>query len=170
MKRLALVAALAILPACTTVHEDRRTVTTWNLELIKDTGREKPKAACDKDDWDGVANPLINWVLVEPFAVAMLPVSWAADTFVVNPINGWQKAEIQTYNRRFAHDDEMGTSESGVKNFQLAPAIPPAPVASAIAIPEFLGHWIWNSVYWTDPVNKDSWNKYWNEHHEQSSQ
>lgn len=170
MKRLALVAALAILPACTTFHEDRRTLTNWNLELIRGNAREKPKAACDRNDWDGTANPLITWVLVEPLAVAMLPVSWLGDTLVLNPINGWQKAELQTYNRRFGDDANRGVGEAADKNYQLAPGVVPAPVSDALALPEFAGHWLWNSVYWTAPVNKDSWNKYWNEHHEQSSQ
>lgn len=169
MKRLALVAALAILPACTTLHDDRRTLTDWNLELIRDTAHPGPTAPCDREDWDRVGNPLINWILVEPFAAVMLPVSWVVDTVVLNPIDGWQKAEIQTYNRRFGRDDERGTAESAIKNHQLAPMLPPPIIASAMAMPEFLGHWLWNSIYPTDPVNKDSWNAYWNEHHEQSS-
>jgi hypothetical protein len=171
MKRLALVAALAVLPAaCTTVHQDRRVLTDWNLDLIKDTGRERPKAACDYKDWDGVSNPIIKWVLVEPFACAMLPISWLGDTLVLNPINGFQKAELQVYNRRFGEDEERGVGEAADQNYQLAPLAPPPMVSDAFAVPEFLGHWIWNSTYWTAPVNKDSWNKYWNEHHEASSQ
>lgn len=170
MKRLALVAALAFLPACTTFHEDRRTLTNWNLELIRDAASAKPKTPCDKDDWDGLGNPVINWLLVEPVAIAMLPVSWLGDTLIVNPINGWEKAELQVYNRRFGHDDEMGASESALRNAQLAPGVTPWIVGDALAVPEFLGHWLWNSTYWTDPVNKESWNQYWNEHHEQSSQ
>ena len=157
-------------PACTTIHEDRRVLTNWNLELIKDVAGSKPQTGCDSTDWDGFGNPIINWVLVEPICCAMLPVSWVVDTVVVNPINGFQKAELQTYNRRFGHDDEMGTSESGIKNFQFAPGVPPEPVPCLIGMPEFLGRWLWNSTFWTAPVNKDSWNAYWNEHHEQSSQ
>ena len=170
MKRLALVAALALLPACTTVHQDRRALTNWNLELIRDVGRTTPRQACDANDWDGFGNPLINWILVEPIALAMLPVSWAIDTAIVNPINGFEKAELQSYNRRFGADAEMGTSESGLQNAQIAPAAAPWVVGDVLAAPEFVGHWLWNSLYWTAPVNKDSWNQYWNEHHEQSSQ
>ena len=170
MKRLALVAALALLPACTTFHEDRRTLTNWNLDLIRDTARAKPKQACDANDWDGFGNPLINWVLVEPFAVAMLPISWVIDTAIVNPINGFEKAELQVYNRRFGTDDQMGASETSLRSAQVLPGLMPPIVGDLIAVPEFAGHWLWNSLYWTDPVNKDSWNRYWNDHHEQSSQ
>ena len=170
MKRLALVAALAILPACTTIHEDRRVLTEWNLDLIRDTAHERPKQACDAHDWDGISNPIIKWVLVEPFAVVMLPISWLGDTLILNPINGFEKAELQSYNRRFGDDQDRGAAESANKNFQLAPGLPPPPIAQLLAIPEFLGHWIWNSTYWTDPVNKESWNRYWNEHHEESTQ
>src|SRR5436853_118022 len=135
MKRLALVAALAFLPACTTFHEDRRTLTDWNLDLIRQTGRVKPKAPCDPRDWDGFGNPLINWVLVEPVACVMLPISWLGDTLIVNPINGWQKAELQVYNRRFGADDTRGVSEAGVRNEQLAPGVAPWIVGDLLAAP-----------------------------------
>jgi hypothetical protein len=170
MKRLALLAALAVLPACTTIHEDRRTLTEWNLNWIRETAGVKPKAPCDNRDWDGTANPVINWVLVEPIACVMLPISWLGDTLIVNPINGWEKAELQVYNRRFGGDDSRGVSESGDRNAQLAPGVAPWIVGDALAVPEFLGHWLWNSTYPTDPVNKESWNKYWNEHNERSTQ
>ncbi len=170
MKRLALLAALAVLPACTTFHEDRRTLTDWNLNWIRETAGVKPKAPCDARDWDGAANPVINWVLVEPIACVMLPISWLGDTLIVNPINGWEKAELQVYNRRFGGDDSRGVSESGDRNAQWAPGVTPWIVGDVLAVPEFLGHWIWNSTYPTDPVNKESWNKYWNEHNEKSTQ
>jgi hypothetical protein len=170
MKRLALVAALAVLPACTTVHPDRRTLTEWNLDLLRNTTRVRPSAPCDRADWDAAGNPLINWILVAPIEAVMLPGSWLVDTLVVNPINGWEKAELQSYNRRFGRDDELGVSESGLQNAQLAPGVAPWIVGDVLAAPEFLGHWLWNSIYWTDPVNKESWNQYWNDHHERSTQ
>lgn len=170
MKRLALVTALAVLPACTVFHEDRRQLTTWNLELIRDTVRAQPAGPRDKNDMDSAANPLINWILVAPFQVVMLPFSIAGDALVVNPINGFEKAELQVYNRRFSHDDELGTSQAGLNNEQLAPGLLPPLLCDLIAVPEFLGHWIWNSTYWTAPVSKDSWNRYWNDHHESSTQ
>ncbi len=171
MKRLALLAALAVLPACTTIHEDRRALTSWSWDYVVETARGTPKSPCDAGDLDGVVNPVINWVLVEPFAVLiMLPCSWVVDTVIVNPIDGWKKAELQVYNRRFGADDQRGSTESGVRNLQYAPAVLPWFVGDIIALPEFLGHWIWNSTYWTDPVNTESWNKYWSEHNEQSTQ
>jgi hypothetical protein len=170
MKRLALLATLAVLPACTTIHEDRRVLTNWNWDLITDTARSTPKGACDASDLDGIVNPLINWVLVEPIACVMLPGSWLIDTLILNPIDGWKKAELQVYERRFGTDDQRGVSESALRNAQVAPALTPWFVGDILALPEFLGHWIWNSTYWTDPVNKESWNKFWNEHNEKSTQ
>jgi hypothetical protein len=170
MKRLALLATLAVLPACTTIHEDRRTLTSWNWDLITETARGGPNASGGINGLDGVVNPLINWVLVEPFACLMLPGSWLLDTLVVNPIDGYKKAELQVYNRRFGTDDFRGGVESGIRNAQVAPGITPWIVGDIIALPEFLGHWIWNSTYWTDPVNTESWNMFWNEHNEQSTQ
>ncbi len=166
MKRLALVAALAVLPACTTIHEDRRQLTRWNWDFIVDTAKP-PEGSSGLDK---VANPVINWVFVEPVAIVLLPISWLGDTLIVNPINGFEKAEIQTYNRRFGKDDEMGVSESGLRNVQYAPGLTPPIVSNVLYLPEFAMHWLWNSTYWTDPVNKDAWNQYWNDHHEQSSQ
>lgn len=170
MKRLALVAAPLMLAACTTMHEDRRTLTNWDLDLIKGVGKAKPKQPTDRNDWDGWANPMINYVLVEPVAICMLPVAWLGDTLIVNPINGFEKAELQVYNRRFSQDDTMGVSESGVRNEQLAPGVAPWIVGDVLAWPEFAAHWLWNSTYPTAPVCRDDWNRYWNEHHEQSTQ
>jgi len=170
MKRLALVTALAVLPACTVFHEDRRQLITWNWENLKTTVSVSPGTGNDKNAADNVVNPLINWVLVAPFQCIMLPFSFLGDALVINPINGWEKAEIQTYNRRFGRDDQFGTSQSAVNNYQYMPGILPPILTELIAVPEFLGHWIWNSTFWTDPVDKDSWNRYWNDHHEQSTQ
>lgn len=168
MKRLALVAALAVLPACTTIHEDRRTLTMWNLEFIKDTA-VAPREGNSGSGLDKIANPVINWVFVEPIACLMLPISWLGDTLIVNPINGFEKAEVQTYNRRFSTDDERGVSESALQNAQWAPGLTPPIVGNLLYLPEFCMHWLWNSTYWTAPVDKDSWNQYWNDHHEQFS-
>ena len=171
MKRFALVAALAILPACTAFHPDRRTATNWSLELIRDTGRTAPKQPCDRHDWDGMVNPIINYGLLEPVeCFVIFPGSVLLDTLVLNPINGWQKAELQVYNRRFGGDDSRGASESGLREGQVAPGVAPWAAGDLVAAPEFVAHWLWNSLYWTDPVNKESWNSYWNQHHEASSQ
>ena len=110
MKRLALLAALAALPACTAFHPDRRTMTNWNWDLVRTTTQTKPKAPCDNTDWDGFGNPVINWVAAIP-EVVLLPVSVAVDTLILNPIDGFKKAELQVYNRRFGSDDERGVSE-----------------------------------------------------------
>ena len=169
MKRLALVAALGILTACTTIHQDRRTLTNWNLDMIRETVHTRPKAACNASDWDGLTNPLINFIPAT-FGCLMLPVSIVTDTLIVNPINGWEKAELQVYNRRFGHEETEGTSESGIRNAQVVPGVLPWIVGDALAVPEFAAHWLWNSTYPTDPVNKESWNTYWNEHHERSTQ
>jgi len=171
MKRLALVAALAglaVLPACTTFHKDRRSLTQWNLELIKDTA--KPSPAKSPESWhaDGVAHPVINYVFVEPIAAVMLPVSWLGDTLIVNPVNGFKKAQLQHHERRFGCDDQRGVVESQVKDYgTVVPWVPPWPVSDVLAAPEFLARWAWNSTYPTDPVNQDSYNAYWDEHNEQ---
>jgi len=170
MKRLVLVTALAVLPACTVFHPERRQLITWNWENLTNTVSVSPGEGKDKDAADNVVNPLINWILVAPFQAIMLPFSFLGDALIVNPINGWEKAEIQTYNRRFSRDDEFGTSQSAVNNYQYMPGLLPPILTDLIAVPEFLGHWIWNSTYWTPPVDKDSWNRYWNDHHEQSTQ
>jgi len=163
MKRLALLAALVILPACTTFHPDRRTATEWNWTLVKDTVKSKPKAPCDAQDADGLVNPVINWVIAIP-EVLMLPGSWAVDTFILNPIDGFKKAQLQTYNRRYGDEDERGGAEAGLRNgWTTYPSM-------AEEVPEVALHWIWNSIYWTDPVNKDQWNQFWNDHNERSTQ
>ena len=159
MKRLALLAALVILPACTSFHPDRRTMCEWNWKLLKDTTSAQPTAPCDAQDVDRLGNPMINWVIAIP-EFFFLPVSWGVDTFILNPIDGFKKAELQTYNRHYGADDQRGTSESQTREIIDAPMWPF----------EFTAHWLWNSVYWTDPVNKDSWNKYWNDHNEHSTQ
>jgi hypothetical protein len=169
MKWLALVAALAVLPACTTLHKDRRTLTHWNWELVKDGFGRRQNPDDLAEAADNVGNRVLGWVTIEPIAIVMMPVSWLGDTLIANPIDGFKKAEIQTYQRRFGKDDERGVVESAEKSYQYAPLLPPAPVSSLLAVPEFLGHWVWNSTYPTDPVNTQSWNDYWNEHHEQTA-
>jgi hypothetical protein len=170
MKKLALVAALAVLPACTVFHPERRQLLSYNWDALSRTVSGKPESPKDKNDWDRTATPVINWVFVAPFQALMLPFSFLGDALVVNPINGFEKAEIQTYNRRFSNDDIFGSTHSGVANYQLAPLLLPPLLTDLIAVPEFLARWIWNSTYWTDPVDQDSWNRYWNDHHESSTQ
>ena len=45
------------------------------------------------------------------------------DTLILNPINGWEKAELQVYNRRFGTDDSRGVSESAARNAQARTAL-----------------------------------------------
>ena len=173
MKRLAVVVALAglwVLPGCTTIHPERRTLTNWNLELIKEAASPGPQPVDSIYDFDGVANPIANWLLVEPLAVVMFPASWVTGTLILNPINGWQKAELQVHERRFGRDDERGAAESALKSgYAMAPWAPPAPVGDALAFPEFVGHWLWNSIYPTGPVSKAGYNLYWDEHNEDTA-
>ena len=162
MKRLALVAALAGLAACTTLHPDRRTLTRWNMDLIRENVRSDSGKGVDR-----AASTVMGWIFVEPIAIVLLPVSWLGDTLVVNPIDGWKKAEMQTYERRFGKDYKKSNAQAALDGYALAPWFPPYPIGDILAIPEFAGHWIWNSVYPTAPTCPVEWSEYWNDHHEE---
>lgn len=171
MKRYALVAltALAMLPACTAIHPERRTLTNWNWQLVTDHN-EKVDAPKNANGWTDTAYPIFDWVLVQPIQICMLPISWAGDTFILNPINAWKKAELQNHNDREGRYVGLGTSEDGVKNYQYAPLVPPPIVSDALDVPRFLARFLWNATYWgADPVNDEQYEEYWQHHHETSS-
>ena len=171
MKRYALVAltALAMLPACTAIHPQRRTLTDWNWELVVDHNHEVPSPD-NEGDLTRTATPIIDWVLVQPFQVALLPISWAADTFILNPINGWKKAELDNHMDREGRYAGLETSEQGLKNYQYGPWLPPPIISDLLDAPRFLARWLWNSTYWNaDPVNDEAWEDYWQRHYEVSA-
>ena len=171
MKRNALVAltALALLPACTAIHPERRTLTQWNWELVVDHNAKVPGPK-DANDLGSTMTPIIDWVLVQPIQVAFLPVSWVGDTFILNPIDGWKKAELDTHRDREGRYSGLETSEAGLKNYQYAPLLPPPIVSDLLDAPRFLARWLWNSTYWgADPVDDEAWETYWQRHFEQSA-
>ena len=171
MKRYALVAltAMALLPACTAIHPERRTLTDWNWELVTDHNH-KVEAPKDANSWTDTGYPIIDWVLVQPIQVLMLPLSWAGDTFILNPINAWKKAELDTHRDREGRYMDAPTSEAGLKNYQYAPMLPPPIVSDLLDAPRFLARWLWNSTYWgADPVDTESYDEYWNAHYEKTA-
>jgi len=171
MKKFALVAltAMAMLPACTAIHPERRTLTDWNWEMVVDHNH-KVDAPKDSNSWTDSAYPVFDWVLVQPIQVALLPVSWVGDTFILNPIDAWKKAALDNHNDREGRYLGLSTSESGVKNYQYAPMIPPPFVSDALDYPRFLARFLWNATYWAaDPVDQSAYESYWQRHHEMSS-
>jgi hypothetical protein len=167
---LAALAAVTLLSACTTLHEDRRTLTEWNWKVVTD--HAQPITAPEgMKDWDGTIHPIIDWITVEPVAFALLPVSWLGDTLILNPIDGWKKAELAQHKSFESRYSEGSTAQTANQNFQtLPPAMPPWIVADALTWPHFALNWVWNSTYPTDPHCETSWNKYWQQHNEVSSQ
>lgn len=179
MKKIALVAAvlgLCALPACTTANPQRRMLTDWSLANIKepvDPCGSMPSSKETKDNCGGdqekAAARFIDTVFVKPISFAMLPVAWAGDTLILNPINGWKKAEIQCQERRFCEagkhadwSDAHAAAESGAG----IPIATPWIVTDILALPEFAARFVWNSVSSTDPVCQDCYNSYWNQHNE----
>ena len=172
MKRFALaaIAALIVLPACTTIHPERRTLTDWNWDLVVDHNHSI-SSPDDEGDLTDTAWPLIDWVVVQPIQVAMLPVSWAGDTFILNPIDAWKSAELANHHDREVRYDVDDTSESSVKNYQYAPAVPPHIVSDVLDLPRFVLRWLWNSTYFNaEPHDQEAWNAYWNAHNEKTAQ
>ena len=169
MKRYALIAltALAMLPACTAINPERRTLTQWNWELVTDWN-QKVEGPKDSNDWDTPADSVIDWVFVQPIQVLMLPISWAGDTFVLNPIEGWRIAEYETHMKREARYADADNAEAAVKNYQYLPLLPPPIISDLLDMPAFLMRWIWHSTYWSDPVDAEKFEEYWQKHYEQS--
>ncbi len=167
MKRLTLVAiaALIALPACTTIHPDRRTLTEWNWELLTD-GNQKVEAPKDVDSWSDTAYPVFDWLVVQPIALVMLPVSWAIDTVIVNPVNAFKKTQLDTHMDREGRYADLGTAEAAAKNYKPTPITPPWIVSDLLDLPRFAARWVWNSTYWSDPVDVDGYEEYWQTHYE----
>lgn len=191
MRKLALVAALAAfaaLPACTTFNPQRRTLTDWSVAQLKEPADPcgtmsydpEPKAG-EKDACGGktifhgmTGRKVVNWVFVKPIELVMVPVSWLGDTLILNPIDGWKKAELDTYERRFckaeAAGDEWSDAHAAHHAYGVIPVATPWVVSDLLAAPEFAARWIWNSVSPADPVNTDAYNAYWREHNETTGQ
>lgn len=184
MKKLALVAAVAAcaaLPACTTFHSQRRTLTDWSLSQIRekrdpcgsmsaDTQAAAGKIPCNAGNADGAARSFIDAAFVKPVAFALLPVSWLGDTLILNPINAYKKAELDSHERRYcapeAAGDNWSDAHAAHHAYGAVPVLTPWVVSDALAAPEFAARWIWSSVYPTDPVNQAAYEQYWREHNE----
>ena len=182
MKKIALVAtiaALAGLPACTAFNPQRRTMTDWNMSMIKEpvdpcgsmSPLSGPNAAKCGTNADGAGRSFIDALLVKPIAFAMIPISWATDTLILNPIDAYKKTELDTHERRFCRadgNDDWSDAHAAHHAYGVVPVATPWVVSEALAAPEFTARWFWNSVYPTDPVNQDAYDDYWREHNEQT--
>ena len=160
--RMAALAALAALPACTVFHSDRRTMTEWNFDLIEE------HAGLSDDDTSGTATSVIDFLTVEPVALAMLPVSILADTLILNPIDAWKCAEMSTHYDRDERHPEHSNEQAAHYDYQvLPPYAPPAQAAGVLAWPRLLGRWLWYSAAPVSvPCSDDQWHEYWNSHKE----
>ncbi len=184
MKKIALVAAvlgLCALPACTTANPQRRTLTDWSLGNLREpadpcgsmpstkVSSKASKDNCGGGNPDKAASGFIDAVFVKPVAFAMLPVAWVGDTLILNPINGWKKAEIQSYERRFCEAEKHQNWSDAHAAAEAGAGIPiavPWIVTDLLAAPEFAARFVWNSVSATDPVCQDCYNAYWAKHNE----
>lgn len=180
---IAAVAALGALPSCTTFNPDRRQLTEWNLGLIKEhrdpcgtmsaepAPTEKNSKCGALDNMNG--SRVIDWVFVKPIAFVMLPISWLGDTLLLNPIDGYKKAELDTHERRFCQTEahpEWSDAHAAHHAYGVIPVATPWVVSEALALPEFAARWVWNSVTPTAPVNQDDYNAYWRMHNETTGQ
>ena len=175
----ALLAAFAGLPACTTFNPQRRTMTDWSLSMVKEPANpcgtmspySGPKADKCGTQPDRAGRTFIDAVFVKPIAFVMLPISWATDTLILNPIDGYKKAELDSHERRFcmaeAHEN-WSDAHAAHHAYGVVPVATPWVVSDLLAAPEFAARWVWNSVTPVDPVNKDSYDEYWREHNEQT--
>jgi len=187
MKKLAVVAlaaAVAGLPACTTMHKDRRTMTDWNMGLLREKvdpcgtsaahGKNKAQSGDCKAganfNAEGTGPKLIEYVTVKPIALAMLPVSWLTDTVILNPINAFKRAELETHDRKYCapeHHPEWSDAQADEHAYGVVPPVTPWPVGYVLTAPEFAGRWVWNSLFPTAPVNDAKYEAYWHEHNEE---
>jgi hypothetical protein len=185
MKKLALavsLAALAGLPACTTFNPKRRTMTNWNLSMLREPpdpcGTMSPETEMytTKDcrsSADRAGRGIVDAVFVKPIAFLMMPISWVTDTLVLNPIDGYKKAELDSHERRFCHTGaEEGWSNAHAAHhaYGVVPVATPWVVSDALAAPEFVARWFWNSVTPTDPVDKAAYEEYWRQHNEHTGE
>jgi hypothetical protein len=172
MKRTVLVAtlfALTALPACTAFHPERRTVTNWNLHLMRHNSFQTC-APGDCEDWDTKTAPdAIDWITVQPIALAMLPLSIACDTFIVNPIDGWKRAEYEAHAEHYEWAPDASNAEAATYAYGKGPMPGGWAASQALAMPQFIGRWIWNSTaYCAAPHNAEKWQEYWETHNEES--
>ncbi|MCG3134490.1 MAG: hypothetical protein HMLKMBBP_01797 [Planctomycetes bacterium] len=181
MKRIVLAVALAAsaaLPACTTMNPERRTMTDWSIALIRRApdpcgnmpGHDAKREGCG--NMEGGASRFVDAVFVKPIAFATLPVTWALDTALLNPIDGWKKAQLQCHERLTCVNEQQGDAMSNAHaDFNAGGVIPVATpwLGTVLYAPEFAARWVWNSVYPTDPVNQDDYNAYWQQHNEKSA-
>lgn len=166
---LAAVLAMFMLSACTTIHPDRRTVLDWNIDLVLDENDEVHSPE-DLNDLDAPAQSIIDWVLVQPIQIAMLPVSWAIDTFILNPIDAWKTATLSIHEDREVRYDVDDSDEAAVKNYQYVPAGPPWIISDLLDAPRFVARWLWASVYWNaEPHDSDAYDDYWDAHIEDTA-
>ena len=179
---IAAVAALGALPSCTTFNPERRQLTEWNWSLVKEnkdpcgTMPEPTNMGMGKKcgpSADVAGNTVIDAIFVKPIAFVMLPISWLGDTLLLNPIDGYKKAELENHERRFCQTEahpEWSDAHAAQHAYGVIPVATPWIVSEALAAPEFAARWIWNSVAPTAPVNQDDYNAYWREHNEMTGQ
>lgn len=181
MKKLALAGLLAAvvgLPACTTFNPHRRTMTDWNMSMLREN--HDPCGTLHPDTqpphgwkgWDNVGKKGVNWVLVKPIQGVMLPISWLTDTLILNPIDGYKKAEYDTHEHKTCKADMtcVSNAQADHHSYGVIPAATPWPVSWALTAPEFLGRWIWNSTTPTDPVCPCAYEEYWRAHNESTGE
>ena len=173
MKKTVMVAALAAsmaLPSCTVFHPQRRKVTDWNIELFKEHAISVCRAPEGCDEWNPFARTIIDWLTVQPFAIAMMPISVLTDTLILNPIDAWKCAEMSTHHDRHGRHPEHSDEQAAHYDMQsLPPYVPPNPTSDVLALPRFIGRWLWGSTSsCVDPCSEEKWAEYWNEHKEQT--
>ncbi len=165
---MAVLGMVMALSSCTVFNPERRTLTDWNLDMVEEHAVSVCRAPEGCSEWNSLSSTVIDWVTVEPLAIAMLPVSILGDTLILNPIDAWKCAEMTTHHNRHERHAEHSNEQAAQYAYQPLPPIgPPGPVASLLTVPEFLGRWLWGSTSsCAEPCSGDSWNEYWNEHKE----
>ncbi|MCE9638273.1 MAG: hypothetical protein K8T90_21440 [Planctomycetes bacterium] len=181
MKSFGLVAVISVgaaLSACTTFNPHRRTMTDWNVSMLKapvDPCGSMPAVEGTGNNGqcggnaEGAGRRAIDAIFVKPIAFAMMPISWATDTLILNPIDGYKKAELEVHERRFCETEshpEWSDAHAAHHAYGAVPVATPWVISEALALPEFAARWVWNSVYPTSPVDQDAYNQYWREHNE----
>lgn len=184
MKKLALAALLAAgvgLPACTTFNPHRRQLTDWSVAML----REKPDPCgtfpaeshpckgknCVCNRADRMGRKVVDVVCVKPIvAVVMIPAAWLTDTLILNPIEGWKKAEVETHERKTCKAEHAGDKWSDVHadqhSYGVVPTVTPWPIGYLLSAPEFVARFAWNALTPTDPICPGTYGEYWREHNE----
>ena len=171
MKKAILVAAVAAsmaLPSCTVFHPERRQMTDWNVEIIKEHAVAICRAPENCDDWNPLARTVVDWLTVQPLAIAMMPVSIAVDALILNPIQSWRCAEMDTHFDRHDKHPEHSNEQAAHYDFQAVPPyVPPNPSSDILTLPRFLGRFLWSATSCCSaPCSEEDWAEYWNEHKE----